>query len=188
MKSSQKLSKKPIQNSGQNLDKNSGQNSGQTPHPNQSALDRIRTMTHVLDNAIVIPGTDIRFGLDPILGLLPGGGDAIGSVMSVYIVAECLRLGLPKATLTRMLSNLFLDTLVGAVPMAGDLFDMGWKANSRNLKLLEAHLNDPAPQTAADRQFIVLILLGLIGILAIALVLTTLLVAAVGWIWHAIAA
>ena len=176
MKSSQKLSKTPIQNS------------GQAPHPRQPALDRIRTMTHVLDNAIAIPGTDIRFGLDPVLGLLPGGGDAIGSVMSVYIVAECLRLGLPKATLTRMLSNLFIDTLVGAVPMAGDLFDVGWKANSRNLKLLEAHLNDPAPQTAADRRFVVLILLGLIGILAIALVLTTLLVAAMMWIWRAIAA
>ena len=176
MKSSQKLSKNPIQNS------------GQTPHPNQSALDRIRTLTHVLDNAIVIPGTDIRFGLDPVLGLLPGGGDAIGSVMSVYIVAECLRLGLPKATLSRMLSNLFIDTVVGSVPMAGDLFDVGWKANSRNLKLLEAHLNDPAPQTAADRRFVFLILLGLVGILAIALVLTTLLVAAMMWIWHAIAA
>ena len=181
-----KPSQKSSQNLSQNLGRNLGKNSDQTPHPNQSALDRIRTLTHVLDNAIVIPGTEIRFGLDPVLGLLPGGGDAIGSVMSVYIVAECLRLGLPKATLGRMLSNLLLDTVVGAVPMAGDLFDMGWKANSQNLKLLEAHLNDPAPQTAADRLFIVLVALGLVGILAIALVLTTLLVAAMGWIWRAI--
>ena len=188
MKSSQKSSQNENKNLGQNASQNLSKNPGQTPHPNQPALDRIRTLTHVLDNAVVIPGTEIRFGLDPILGLLPGGGDAIGSVMSVYLVAECLRLGLPKATLSRMLSNLLLDTVVGAVPMAGDLFDVGWKANSRNLKLLEAHLNDPAPQTAADRQFIVLILLGLVGILAIALVLTTLLVAAVGWIWHAIVA
>ncbi len=179
---------KPSQKSSQNLSQNLGKSSDQTLHPNQSALDRIRTLTHVLDNAVVIPGTEIRFGLDPILGLLPGGGDAIGSVMSVYIVAECLRLGLPKATLGRMLSNLLIDTVVGAVPMAGDLFDVGWKANSQNLKLLEAHLNNPAPQTAADRRFVFLIALGLVGILAIALVLTTLLVAAIGWIWHAIAA
>ena len=174
---------KSNQKSSQNL----SQNLSQTPHPNQSVLDRIRTLTHVLDNAVVIPGTEIRFGLDPLLGLLPGGGDAIGSVMSVYIVAECLRLGLPKATLGRMLSNLLLDTVVGAVPIAGDLFDVGWKANSRNLKLLEAHLNDPTPQTAADKKFVFLIFLGLVGILAIALVLTTLLVAAIGWIWNAIA-
>jgi len=168
------------------LSQNANQNLGKTPHPNQSALDRIRALTHVLDDAIVIPGTQIRFGLDPILGLLPGGGDAIGSVMSVYIVAECLRLGLPKATLGRMLSNLLIDTVVGSVPIAGDIFDVGWKANSQNLKLIEAHLNDPAPQTAADQRFIFLIALGLLGILAIALVLTTLLVAAIGWIWRAV--
>jgi Domain of unknown function (DUF4112) len=159
----------------------------QSSHQHQSTLDRIRALTHVMDNAIVIPGTDIRFGLDPILGLLPGGGDTLGAVMSVYIVAECLRLGLPKATLGRMLSNLLLDTIVGAVPIAGDIFDVGWKANSRNLKLLEAHLNDPAPQTAADKTFVFLVFLGLLGILAIALLLTTLLVAAIGWVWHAIA-
>ncbi len=160
--------------------------SSQTSHPHQATIDRLRSLTHVLDNAIVIPGTEIRFGLDPILGLLPGGGDAISSVMSVYLVAECLRLGLPKATLGRMLSNLLLDTIVGAVPFAGDLFDVGWKANTRNLKLLEAHLTDPKPQTAADKKFIVLVILGLIAILALALVLTTLLVAAVGFVWRAI--
>jgi Domain of unknown function (DUF4112) len=158
----------------------------QSPHPHQATIDRLRSMTHVLDNAIVIPGTEIRFGLDPILGLLPGGGDAISSLMSVYLVIECLRLGLPKATLGRMLSNLLFDTIVGAVPVAGDLFDVGWKANTRNLKLLEAHLNDPMPQAAADKKFIFLVILGLIAILALALLLTTLLVAAVGVVWRAI--
>lgn len=150
----------------------------------QSTLERLRALTHVMDKAIVIPGTEIRFGLDPILGLLPGGGDAIGSVLSVYLVAECLRLGLPSATLGRMLVNLLIDTVVGAVPMAGDLFDVGWKANSQNLKLLEAHLNDPAPQAAADKLFIILVIVGLIGILAIALLFSTLLVAAIGVLWQ----
>ncbi len=158
----------------------------QSQQQHQSTLDRLRALTHVMDNAIVIPGTKIRFGLDPILGLLPGGGDAIGSVLSVYLVAECLRLGLPKATLGRMLTNLLIDTVVGAVPMLGDLFDVGWKANSQNLKLLEAHLNDPAPQAAADKLFIVLVIVGLIGILAIALLFTTLLVAAIGFLWQGI--
>ncbi len=156
----------------------------QSQQQHQSTLDRLRALTHVLDNAIVIPGTKIRFGLDPILGLLPGGGDAIGSVLSVYLVAECLRLGLPKATLGRMLINLLIDTVVGAVPMAGDLFDVGWKANSQNLKLLEAHLNDPAPQAAADKLFTILVIVGLVGILAIALLFTTLLVSAIGVLWQ----
>ncbi len=161
--------------------------SSQSTHPHQSTLDRLRALTHVMDNAIVIPGTDIRFGLDPILGFLPGGGDLIGSVMSVYLVFECVRLGLPKATLGRMLSNLLLDTVVGTVPVAGDLFDVGWKANSRNLKLLEAHLNDPAPQAVADKKFIALIILGLIGILAIAMCLTTLLVFLLRAVWQFVA-
>jgi Domain of unknown function (DUF4112) len=159
----------------------------QSTHPHQSTLDRLRALTHVMDNAIVIPGTEIRFGLDPILGLLPGGGDLLGSVLSVYLVFECIRLGLPKATLGRMLSNVLVDTVVGTVPVAGDLFDVGWKANSRNLKLLEAHLNDPTPQAAADKKFIVLIILGLIGILAIAMCLTTFLIFIIGSIWRMIA-
>jgi hypothetical protein len=145
-----------------------------------SALQRVRSLSHLLDNAIPVPGTNYRIGLDPILGLLPAGsGDLLGIVLSAYIVVEGIRMGLPKESLTRMVLNLVTDTAIGAVPIAGDLFDFAWKANTRNVKLLEAHINDPQTQKAADRQFVILVLLALVLIvlvvLAIAIGLTVLL-------------
>jgi hypothetical protein len=124
-------------------------------------LQRLRNLTHVLDNAIAIPGTRIRVGLDPLLGLLPGGGDVAGAVLSAYIVLEAARFGLPKETLMRMLTNLLLDMVLGSFPMLGDLFDAGWKANSRNLDLLEAHVRNPKPQRASDRVFLIFLVAAL---------------------------
>ena len=125
-------------------------------------LQRLRGLTHVLDNAIAIPGTRVRVGLDPLLGLLPGGGDLAGAVLSAYIVLEAARFGLPKETLLRMLTNLVLDTVLGSVPLVGDFFDATWKANSRNLDLLEAHVKNPRPQRAADRLFLIFLVLALV--------------------------
>ncbi|MBW4580823.1 MAG: DUF4112 domain-containing protein [Tildeniella nuda ZEHNDER 1965/U140] len=145
-----------------------------------SALQRIRLVTHLLENAIAIPGTRIRFGLDPILGLLPGAGDFLGAAVSAYIVIEAARFGLPRETLVQMVTNLVLDSVGGSLPVLGDVFDATWKANSRNLALLEAHVATPLPTKAADRRFVILIVLALIvlliGIAAVATLLITWLV------------
>ncbi|HEY9908358.1 MAG TPA: DUF4112 domain-containing protein, partial [Thermosynechococcaceae cyanobacterium] len=122
---------------------------------------RLRTLTHVLDKSISIPGTRHRIGIDPLLGLLPGGGDVAGAVLSAYIVLSAAQFGLPKETLVRMLSNLLLDMVLGALPFLGDFFDATWKANSRNLDLLEAHVKNPRPQKAADRTFLVFLVIAL---------------------------
>ena len=121
-------------------------------------------MSHLLDNAIAIPGTDIRFGLDPILGLLPGGGDVLTGFMSVYIVFEAARMGLPAPTLGRMGLNILIDTLTGLLPVFGDLFDVAWKANSQNVALLEKHVASPEPSRAADKVFAFVVIVGLLAL------------------------
>jgi hypothetical protein len=139
-------------------------------HP---ALNRIRFLSRLLDNAVRVPGTSFRVGFDPLLGLLPGAGDIASVLISVYIVLESLRFQLPKETLIRMISNLVTDTALGTIPIAGDMFDVVWKANARNLHLLETHLQNPNPSRAADRLFIVgvviILLLLVVAVVAIAL-------------------
>ncbi|MDT3436161.1 DUF4112 domain-containing protein [Haloarcula sp. 1CSR25-25] len=105
------------------------------------ALGRVRTVAHLLDESVRVPGTDFRVGLDPLLGLVPFVGDVLAGLCSLYIVAEAARLGVRKRTLVRMLFNVALDTLVGSVPFVGDFFDAYWKANVRNAALLAAALD-----------------------------------------------
>ncbi|MBE9065154.1 DUF4112 domain-containing protein [Leptolyngbya cf. ectocarpi LEGE 11479] len=141
-------------------------------HP---VLQRLRGISHVLDNAIAIPGLGYRVGLDPLIGLLPGGGDLMTGLISVYIVAEAARLGVPAATLGRMGLNIFLELLVGTVPMVGDLFDVVWKANAQNVALLERHIQHPRPSRRADKVFaiilITLLLALVIGIATLSLMI-----------------
>ena len=87
-----------------------------------------------------MPGTTWRFGLDGIVGLIPGIGDTASALVSLYIVAEAWRLGVRKRTIARMLGNIALDSIIGAVPVAGDLFDFIWKSNAKNLRLAERDL------------------------------------------------
>jgi hypothetical protein len=111
--------------------------------PNQSRADRIArldTLANLLDTALVIPGTNIRFGLDGMIGLVPGIGDTITTLMSLYIVHEAHQLGAPKHLIVRMLANVALDGVVGAVPLVGDAFDVLWRSNRRNMALLQEHL------------------------------------------------
>ncbi|UBF24996.1 DUF4112 domain-containing protein [Kovacikia minuta CCNUW1] len=152
-------------------------------HSKSSALQRVRLLSRVLDNAIPIPGTSYRIGLDPLLGLIPGGGDIAGAVASAYIVLESARFGLPRKTLMQMLTNLFTDAVVGVVPFLGDFFDVTWKANSRNVALLEAHLKNPRPQRAADRLFLAFLVIALLLFVAAVAAIATLVV---GLIWRAI--
>jgi hypothetical protein len=110
-------------------------------HPHAAKVDRLRRLSRVLDSAIPIPGTTYRIGLDPILGLLPGGGDTVAGVLSAYIIVEAARMGVPREVIGQMVGNVLLDSVAGTVPVVGDVFDVGWKANVRNIALLERHLH-----------------------------------------------
>jgi hypothetical protein len=120
-------------------------------HPQHPALKRVRTLSYWLDNSIAIPGTTYRIGLDPLIGLLPGAGDAVGVALSAYIVLEAARLGLPREALIRMVTNIVLDTVMGSLPIVGDFFDASWKSNTRNAALLEAHLKSAKPKQKVDK-------------------------------------
>src|SRR5688500_9061071 len=98
----------------------------------------MRTVRRLLDTAIRLPG-GFRIGIDPIIGLVPGIGDFIATTLSVWLVYDATRLGIPKRTLFRMVVNIMIEAAVGAIPVLGDLFDAAFKANVRNMKLVEAN-------------------------------------------------
>lgn len=114
-------------------------------------LSSARTLARLLDSAAKVPGTSLRFGLDPIIGLVPGIGDLVGAALSGYFVLLASRLGAPSSVIVRMLGNIIIDTVGGTVPVIGDLFDVGWKSNIRNLALLERHLGQPESTKRASR-------------------------------------
>lgn len=143
-------------------------------------VKRLRQISRLLDNAITIPGTQVGIGLDPLMGLLPIGGDMIGLMFSIYIIIESARLGVSKSTIGRMIVNIIIDGLVGAIPMLGDIFDVAWTANKYNMKMLEEYLQSPGEKKQADQGFILLLFLGLI-LLAIGLISLPVLI--IGTIW-----
>jgi len=147
-----------------------------------ASLRRLRQISHLLDNAIPIPGTRYRIGLDPILGLIPGGGDLIGSIFAGYVVFKSAQLGVPQETLIKMAANIVLDTVAGTVPVAGDLLDVGWKANVKNMELLDAHVGSPEPGKKADWLFVAALLLGLTLIVGGVIFLSVMFF---GWVFRA---
>ncbi len=118
-------------------------------------LETLRRWSVLLDDAFRVPGTNIRFGLDPILGLVPGIGDLASPVLSVLILVHGARLRVPKIVLARMVLNALIDFIVGAVPVLGDLFDFGWKSNVWNLTLLERHARPGPRATRGDWIFVI---------------------------------
>ena len=106
-------------------------------------LGRVRALAHLMDKSFRVPGTSIRFGLDPLVGLLPVGGDVVAGLASGYVIYVAWKNGAPAAVLRRMVANVAIDTLVGSVPVLGDLFDASWKANARNVGILEEWLGEP---------------------------------------------
>jgi hypothetical protein len=118
----------------------------------RTRLSRVRWLSHLLDERFRIPGTRYRIGLDGLLGVLPGVGDTIGTLLSAYILFEAIQLGVPRATLLRMVGNIALDTLVGAIPVVGDVFDVAWKANKKNVALLNAYLASQAEENSGPVQ------------------------------------
>ncbi|MDZ7956806.1 MAG: DUF4112 domain-containing protein [Aulosira sp. DedQUE10] len=153
------------------------------PDAKASTVRRLRQLSRLLDNAVTIPGTQVGVGLDPILGLLPIGGDFVGVMLSCYIVVEAARLGVPRATIGRMVFNIIVDGLVGSFPMLGDLFDFAWKANTLNIQLLEDNLKFPSQSQKVDKLFILALAAGL---LLVAIVLVVLPVILIRLLWQAI--
>ena len=112
--------------------------SGHTAASRRAALERLEWLANIMDTAIVLPG-NIRLGADAVIGLVPGIGDAITTGLSLWIVKEAHALGASKHVLTRMIGNVAVDAFTGIVPVLGDAFDVIWRANRRNVRLLREH-------------------------------------------------
>src|SRR5215510_721322 len=97
----------------------------------EARFKRVRLLSRLLDEQFRIPGTTYRVGLDGLLGLIPGVGDAAGALLSAYILYEAIQLGAPNTMLLRMMANIGIDAVGGAIPIVGDIFDMAWKANKK---------------------------------------------------------
>jgi hypothetical protein len=107
----------------------------------RAAVERIDRLSRLLDIAFAIPGTRIRFGVEALLRVIPGIGDAAASALSCWVLFEAARLGVPRSLLVRMIANVLVEGIAGTVPVAGDLFDVAWRANRRNVRLLRDHFD-----------------------------------------------
>lgn len=136
-------------------------------------------LARILDDGFRVPGTDLRFGLDPIIGLLaPGVGDVVAGLCNVALIVLAVREGVPLPIVVRMLVNVLIDVLVGAVPIAGDAFDFVWKATRKNLDLIDAHRSGKRPGVV---DYVLLTVV--IGVILGALVLPVVVfVAVVAWL------
>jgi len=142
-------------------------------------IQALRELARLLDSAFVIPGTSYRIGLDPIAGLFPVVGDLVSPLFTIGILWQARDFGVPRVVQLRMIFNVAIDTLLGVVPIAGDLFDAAWKANERNMALLERHAFEEQPATPGDWAFVALMIAILIGIAIVPILILGWLVAAV---------
>jgi Domain of unknown function (DUF4112) len=109
----------------------------------EDAVARITLVANLMDSAFLVPGLNRRVGLDAVLGLVPGVGDAVSAAIASYIIWEARQLGLPRWKIARMIGNVAVDTAIGAIPFAGDVFDVVFKSNQRNLRIIHEHLGTP---------------------------------------------
>jgi hypothetical protein len=137
--------------------------------------EHLDQLSHLLDDFLRIPGTPIRFGLDGIVGFIPGVGDILGGLASSIIIVAAWFRGVPPITIARMVMNVAIETAVGSVPVVGNLFDIGWRANRRNYKLLEGSIVDPRRHSIASWLYF-----GVIGLALLGLALVPVLV--LGWV------
>lgn len=114
---------------------------------------RLERLAWYLDSAVRIPGTQVRLGLDPLIGLVPLIGDSISALISCYILNEAAQMGIPRSVLIRMGINIVLDATVGAIPLIGDIFDVTWRANRRNVQLLQDYQASPRKTRRRSRFF-----------------------------------
>jgi len=136
--------------------------------------ENIDFFAHLLDDWFRIPFTPIRVGLDGLIGLIPGLGDILAGIASFVIILAAWIRGVPWVTLVRMTVNLSIEVLVGSIPVLGDAFDIAWKANRRNYKLMMRHIRQPHRHTWKDYAFLLTLLVGVLLILAVPLVLVLL--------------
>lgn len=122
----------------------------------EAAINRMQTVARALDEGFRLPGTNFRFGLDPIVGILPGAGDTATALVSLYIVAESARMGVSQSTLLRMLANIAVDTVGGSVPILGVVFDAFWKSNKWNVKLAIEELADSSEGSGSGPETVVI--------------------------------
>lgn len=146
----------------------------------ERSLEGFRQMARLLDSAFEVPGTSYRFGLDPIVGLIPGFGDLIALLFTVGLLLQARALGVPKVVQARMIINAAIDAVVGAVPLLGDLFDVAWKANDKNMALLEAHAYEDRRPSPGDWAFVILMILIVAALAALPFLVLAWLVSAVG--------
>ena len=146
----------------------------------EQRLEGLRRIAQLLDNAFVLPGTSYRVGLDPILGVLPGLGDLISPLFTIGVLLQARALGVPKVVQGRMMINAGVDALLGTVPVIGDLFDFAWKANAKNLALLELHAREERSGSAGDYAFVVLMIAIVVALAALPVVLLGWFVSAIG--------
>jgi hypothetical protein len=149
---------------------------------NSDDARRVQLLARALDSAIRIPGTKISFGLDSIVGLVPGAGDLASALMSGYIVLASARMGVPPSVVVRMILNLGVDTLVGSVPLFGDLFDVGFRANIRNAALLDRHLANPEAAKRSSRLAVAAAVGGVILLAAGGIALAMLALRGLNWL------
>ncbi|MDC0711952.1 DUF4112 domain-containing protein [Stigmatella sp. ncwal1] len=138
-----------------------------------ATLEQVRRLARQLDTSIRLPG-GLRIGWDAVLGLVPAVGDWAGALLSSYIVLQAARLGASREVLLRMVGNVAVEALVGAVPFLGDVFDAAWRANVRNVRLLENHLAAPTATRRASRAWMLGIGVLLVALLALAMTLAVL--------------
>jgi hypothetical protein len=132
-------------------------------------LAALRRWSVLLDSAFRVPGTQMTFGLDPILGLIPGLGDLTTPIFAGLLLLHAVRMKIPRVVQLRMVMNAAIDLAIGLLPVVGDLFDFGWKANVRNLALLERHAHLGSKPTAGDWLFVSIVIGLLVAAVAIPL-------------------
>src|SRR5258705_13931916 len=137
----------------------------------EQRLEALRRISELLDSAFVVPGTNYRIGLDPIIGLIPMVGDLASPLFTIGLLWQAYDLGLPKVVQLRMIFNAAIDALIGAIPVAGDLFDFGWKSNQKNFALLERHAYEERRAGVADWLFVVAMIALLLAVAALPFVL-----------------
>ncbi len=147
--------------------------SNEPEKPEPSATEkRLQKLAWVLDSAIPLPG-GFRLGLDSLIGFIPGIGDGATALISSYIMAEGIKAKAPKTVLIRMLGNVAVDTIVGSIPFLGDLFDIGFRSNVRNVNLLKEYLHQPSETSRSSAWILILVMIVLfallLGLLALSL-------------------
>jgi hypothetical protein len=148
---------------------------------------RLRALRHtarLLDSAFQVPGTSYRFGLDPVLGLVPVLGDLVSPLFTIGILWQAHDLGIPRVVQLRMLGNVAIDALVGTVPFVGDLFDFAWKSNDMNLALLDKHALEESGASRGDWLFVTGLTLIVLIVAALPFLLGWLLVSMVAGLWR----